>query len=401
MRYNVYDFLNVPPQESLLMIDLKRLANVIALRHTLHQFPEISGEEHATAKRIATWLENCAPTKIIKNLGGPGIVAIFDSGKSGPSVLFRCELDALPIQETGQHQWRSTSDGKAHLCGHDGHMAILAGLALQLKDNSPQSGKVMLAFQPAEETGQGARAMIADPAFAQVKPDFCFALHNLPNMEMHQIGMKAGPFNFASEGLKIKLEGRTAHAAQPENGLSPASAMTKLVDHLPKLPEQLGFDHDSALVTLVHASLGTADFGIAPGDATIMATLRSVNDDVQHHIMSAARTLAADLAKQYGLNLTLSHHDQFAACHNNAEASQIMAQAIARLGFNHTLIEKPFRWSEDFGIFSSIAKSCMIVLGAGNQVSNLHNPDYDFPDELIETGIVLFEAIAQDLCKQS
>ena len=129
---------------------------LVALRHELHQNPEVSGEEKQTAKRIQQWLKTCQPTKIITDIGGHGLAAVYDSGKDGPTVLFRCELDALPIFEVGTPKWRSKVDGKGHLCGHDGHMSILAGLARKLDVAGPKFGRIILMFQPAEEDGAGA-----------------------------------------------------------------------------------------------------------------------------------------------------------------------------------------------------------------------------------------------------
>lgn len=370
---------------------------LVTLRRELHRHPELSGEEAATATRVAAWLQRCNPDTLLRDLGGHGVAAIFGSGKPGPAVLFRCELDGLPIAETGQPAWRSGIPGNAHLCGHDGHMAILAGLARVLAKTPPAEGQVILLFQPAEETGEGARAVIADARFDRIRPDYAFALHNLPRQPLHQIGLRAGPMNFASEGLSFRLTGRTAHASEPENAVSPAAAMTELIDALPGLPDTLEGGGET-LVTLVHARLGEEAFGVAPGEAIVMATLRSSDDARQTRLVAAAEALADRVAAAHGLKLSITRSDRFAACVNDTEAVAVAQSACGTIGLASRPLPKPFRWSEDFGAFSNTAKAALFTLGAGETCPPLHAPDYDFPDDLIETGVALFTRIARDLC---
>lgn len=376
----------------------KLLDELIELRHELHQYPEVSGKEAQTAQRILHWLGSCSPKQIVTELGGHGIAAVFDSGQKGPSVLLRCELDALPIYEMGQPQWRSKSDGVGHLCGHDGHMSIMAGLARKFSENGPKSGRVILLFQPAEEDGAGARAVIADEKFSNIKPDYSFALHNLPGMPLHHVGVKSGPLNFASEGLRIELSGKTSHASHPEDGISPANAIAALIEQLPHLPQSLGKDESSALVTVVHANLGVDAFGVAPGDGMLMATLRSIDNELQSSLMAHAEQLARQEAERFGLQIKLSNGETFSACTNDLQASDFIRKSARKAKCSIAELTKPYRWSEDFGLFGQVSKSALFVLGAGDDCPQLHNPDYDFPDELIPTGMELFENIARDLC---
>lgn len=380
------------------VLELNVLDELIALRRELHQHPELSGSEQNTAKRIKAWLETCSPSQIVDQIGGHGIAAIFDSGVDGPSVLFRCELDALPIFEIGQPKWRSKTDGKAHLCGHDGHMAIICGLARHLAQNPPKKGRIILLFQPAEENGAGASAVIDDPKFSLIKPDYAFALHNLPGRPLHEIGVKSGPLNFASEGLTINLVGKTSHASHPEDGVSPAHAVAELMAKLPRIPQELGYDHRTALCTLINTKMGGESFGVTPADARIMATLRSATNTAQQKLMHHTQELAKQVARRNGLGITLSQREKFLACQNDPEATECIKRATKKNGLIFDDLEEPFRWSEDFGNFSLIAKTAMFVLGAGESQPQLHNPDYDFPEELIETGMKIFTSIADELC---
>tara|TARA_R110002020_G_scaffold156117_10_gene337742 strand:- start:19497 stop:20660 length:1164 start_codon:yes stop_codon:yes gene_type:complete len=375
-----------------------RTPELVMLRRELHQAPEVSGEEALTAARIMEFVERLNPDRLVSGLGGHGVAAVFDSGQPGPSVLFRCELDGLPIKEISAVDWRSRTDGKGHLCGHDGHMAIVCGLGMALAARRPARGRVIVLFQPAEETGAGAAAVIADPDFSSLRPDFAFALHNLPGLPLGTAGIRSGAFNFASEGLLIRLEGKTAHASQPEAGTSPASALCELVSGLPELPARMNLASGKALVTLVHARLGEAAFGIAPGQAEVWATLRSVDDELQFRLMQAASEVACETAHRHGLAVELGTQDRFAACYNDPEATVYAERAFQAEAVAVAAIDQPFRWSEDFGLFGSVSKSVLFVLGAGVDTPRLHNPDYDFPDALIPIGVRLFESIARDIC---
>lgn len=371
---------------------------MIALRRDLHRNPELSGEEEQTAARVVSELTRFRPDDILIGLGGHGVAAVFKGNEDGPTVLFRCELDGLPIREISTSDWRSHTDGKAHLCGHDGHTAILCGLGAELAVRRPARGRVILMFQPAEETGAGAAGVIADPRFASIQPDYAFALHNLPGLPMSTIGIRPGPFTFASEGLAIRLAGRTSHAAQPEAGHSPAGVMATLMDQLPKLPLALGHKSGHSLVTLSHARLGEAAFGISPGEADIWVTIRAIDDALQTELIAAAEELASTNAQKAGFGVELTRHEGFVAGNNDPEASAYIVNAMNDLGLEQVGVGDPFRWSEDFGRFGSVAKSALFVLGAGVDHPRLHNQDYDFPDELIAPGVAMFANIARSLC---
>jgi amidohydrolase len=168
------------------------LEHLIRLRHELHRHPEVSGQEQQTAERIKNYLLLLQPDELLTEVGGHGIVATFDSGQPGSALLFRAELDALPIQEINTFAHRSGVEGVSHKCGHDGHATILCGLAESLAKNKPRRGKVHLLFQPAEETGTGAAAILADPKFTTVKPDMGIALHNFPHHKLGSLMVKDG-----------------------------------------------------------------------------------------------------------------------------------------------------------------------------------------------------------------
>lgn len=372
------------------------LESLVALRHALHRYPELSGDEHTTADRINDALEGLG-CEIITGLGGAGVAAVFDSGVPGPSVMFRAELDALPILETGAPPWRSVVEGQGHLCGHDGHMAILAGLARLLGREGPARGRVVLLFQPAEETGAGALAVISDPRFEALACDWAFAIHNLPGVAQGTAWLAPGPVNCASLGLVLTLHGKTAHASQPEAGISPAPALARLITALGALGPGGAPGPDYRLTTVTHARLGERALGVAPGWAELLVTLRAVEDGGLNQMLEAARTRAQAEAEQYGLQVDDHVEDHFAACHNNADATAVLARALDACGIPHNPGALPIRPSEDFGLFAAVSKSAMVFLGAGEDHAALHNSDYDFPDSLIAPGVAVFKAITAEI----
>lgn len=374
------------------------LVELTAFRHTLHRFPEVSGQERETAARVVAALRELAPDEIVTALGGHGVAAVFNGAEAGPTLLFRAELDALPIEELLQADHRSTIGGKGHLCGHDGHMTLLIGLARLLSRKRPARGRVVLMFQPAEEDGSGAKAVIGDPRYQALRPDWAFAIHNWPGTSLGHCLLGTGVVNCASQGLRIVFKGKTSHAAEPAKGLSPARAMARLMPGLMAMGHGGGLDTDFRLVTLTHARLGEASFGVAPGEAEIWVTLRTVIDANMADLRAEAMALAGAEAQVEGLTVSFSHHDDFAASVNDPEAVVHIARALDALSLPHDDQGLPELASEDFGVFGwGQTKSAMLFLGAGEASPALHNPDYDFPDDLIHFGVAIFHRIAVDL----
>jgi amidohydrolase len=394
------------------MKDTKHLPPLEDVRRALHRRPEVSGCEERTSQTIAAALRRLGPDRLWTALGsddgvspGFGVAAAFDGGMSGPTVLFRAELDALPIQEVDGREHGSEVPGVAHLCGHDGHMTILLGLARQLANERPARGRVVLLFQPAEETGAGARAVVRDPRFKEIQPDHAFALHNLPGSPLGHVVLREGTFNCASRGFVARLVGRTSHAAHPEDGQSPAAGMCDLAMATAKLHEDeslakpaLGHDPGLTLSTLIHARLGEVAFGTAPGEAFVMATLRAEHDAQMERLSELAQRTAERVAASHGLGLETRWQDEFAACVNSSDACERIIAAAKLEGVHVSPLASPFRWSEDFGALRECGASlAMFGLGAGEAHPQLHAPDYDFPDALIERGVSLFSRIATGL----
>ena len=244
-------------------LDTNDYQQLIHLRRHLHTYPEVSGQEYKTAQFVAARLRKYQPTILLEQVGGTGIIAIFDSGKEGKTLLFRAELDALPIQEVNDFAHRSVYPTISHKCGHDGHTTILLGLAQYIAKQPIQNGQVILLFQPAEEDGTGAEKMLADPKFKGIQPDYVFAFHNLPGYPLHQIVWKKGSFTAAVKSIIIELIGKTAHAAEPEKGINPTLAITEILAKTNALSNNQPDRQDFALITPVHIEMGSIAYGVS------------------------------------------------------------------------------------------------------------------------------------------
>ena len=365
----------------------------ITLRHDLHRHPELSGHEAETARRIVDFIRPHKPTQIITGLGGHGVAVVYDFGSDGPTVLIRCELDALPIQEVNGFGHRSTRAGVSHKCGHDGHAAILAWLTPWLQTADFTTGRVVLLFQPAEETGKGAAAVLADPRFAPLAPDYVFALHNIPGYPMHQVLWMAGQFSPTVQSMAISLFGKESHASEPENGINPALAIAEIVQAFNALVVSDSTQPDFALVTPIHLLLGKKEYGISAGYGEAHFTLRTWHRNRMETLVAALTTALNGICARHRLRTEINWFDYFPTTVNHETGNAIVARAAQEASLPLRVQPTPFTFGEDFGWFTQQFPGAMFGLGAGQNTPALHNPDYDFPDALIATGGRLFKSI--------
>ena len=374
------------------------LPELTQLRQDLHQHPELSGAEELTARHLKTYLQKYLPNQMLTRLGsGTGVAAIYEGALKGPTVVFRADMDALPIPEVEPKlNYASQNEGVSHKCGHDGHMAMVAGLAPLLHRHRIKRGKVVLLMQPAEETGQGAKALVEDQQFRELAPDFIFGLHNLPGYPLGQLVLREGSFCAASRGLKLVLKGKTSHAAEPERGHSPAIALAKLMISLPEIPKTLAA-RDLLLLTLTHSRLGEATFGTSPGEAVLQATLRANQEDEMQALIQAVEKHIQLLAKEEKLQAEISYHEVFPLTKNDQKVYSLMENAASRAALPVQLKENPFRWSEDFGHYNQLAPAGFFGLGSGQHQPNLHNPAFDFPDALLPFGLRMYWSLVEEV----
>lgn len=368
-----------------------RSDDLAELRRRLHQHAEPSGGESATVALVERLLEGCRPDRLVTGLGGHGLAAVFCGTSVGPRVMLRCELDALPIPETPGLAHGSKTPGYSHRCGHDGHMALLLGLAGNLQD--VERGEVVLLFQPAEETGEGARRVLQDPRLDDLAPDLVFALHNLPGHPAGLVVVRGGAFASASRGLVVELQGVPAHASEPHNGRSPAAAVARLISGIEALPQRCAALDQGAQATVVCARLGEEAFGTAPGSATVMATLRAHRQAVLERLWEEAAALGRRLAVADGLAVKVRPAEDFPATSNHPAAAALVAAAAEEAGLTVEQRQAPFPWSEDFGHFTGRFPGALFGLGAGVDTPHLHSDRYDFPDGLLPTGLTLLRAL--------
>lgn len=370
----------------------------VNLRKELHRFPETSGNEEMTSLRIARFLEELGPDEIIKNIGGYGLAARFRGHSDGPRIMIRAELDALPIHETNEFDYISSVPGVAHKCGHDGHMAIAAGVARNFAVERPETGELIVLFQPSEENGKGAHEVLNDPCFGTLHPDYVLALHNLPGFELNEIVLRDGVFAMASVGMINELEGKTSHAAEPENGISPSQAVSRILSELPLIARGTEFRHFT-LATIIHARIGEIAFGTSPGNGIVMATLRAYDNYEMEELMSISEKMVREISLDENLKVSVSWTEKFPATVNDKFLNNMAGKIADEAGYNVNYIENAFKWSEDFGWFTQKYRGLLFGVGAGRGHPELHNPDYDFPDEILDTGITMLTSACRELFK--
>jgi amidohydrolase len=372
---------------------------LITFRRELHTNPEVSGNEKKTAARVIKFLKQYKPDVLLTNVGGHGIVATWDSQKKGKELLFRAELDALPIEEINSFEHKSTSAGVSHKCGHDGHTTILCGLAKWISENKPTSGKIYLLFQPAEENGEGAKAVLADKRFESINPDYVFALHNLPGFPLHQVVLKQDSFTTAVTSLIINLKGKTSHAAEPEHGLNPALAVAEIIQKSLALENNNPDTDELRVITPVFIELGEKAYGVSAGKASIHFTIRCWDNINLEKLQNEIEVLSEKIATNQKLKIEFSNTQTFQANINDSKAVEFVQKAAESAGLEIKLRNYPFKWGEDFGLFTTKFNGCMFGLGAGEETPALHNPDYDFPDEITKTGIQIFSNIIKEISR--
>jgi metal-dependent amidase/aminoacylase/carboxypeptidase family protein len=276
-------------------------------------------------------------------------------------------------------------------------MTFLVGLAQRLQSQPPAKGKVLLCFQPAEETGEGALRMLQEPKFEAFSPDLVFAIHNLPGFPKHQILWKEGAFTAAVESMVIRLHGKTSHAAEPEQGVNPAWRVADILKVSKSLQQPKAMDKDFCLITPVHIAVGEKAYGVSPGYGELHYTLRTFDADLLNRKKRDLIQFIELKADKLGIDADIEENiEPFRANFNAPIAIKEVRKAASELGLSEKMFVHPLRWGEDFGEFTSRFDGALIGLGAGEHEPALHNPDYDFPDDLIETGINLFERMVRN-----
>ena len=263
------------------------------IRRELHQHPELSGHEAQTARFVEDKLQAFNPTKIIRHVGGHGLLVEYFFSEDGPTVLFRADIDAVAVQEPEEISHHSQTPGVAHKCGHDGHTTILLRFARMLSEHPLTKGRILLLFQPAEENGSGSKAVLDTKVLDYYQIDKTFALHNIPGYPLHAVLCKEGSFTCAVVSVSITLTGKTSHAAEPQKGISPIPAMLTIVDELSRWNNTDMQSDDYFLSTIVEIHVGEEAYGVSAGNGVIRATLRAKTDKLLHQHAEQLKNLVA------------------------------------------------------------------------------------------------------------
>ena len=366
------------------------------IRHQLHRLAEPSGAEVRTQAFLLEQLRALSPSYIETFSNSTSLLVVFDGKEPGGTLLFRGDFDAVRVEETIDVPYASATAGVAHKCGHDGHAAILLGLARDLHQRPPMRGRVLLFFQAAEETGDGARQLIETGVLERYTPDRVFALHNIPGEKLGTVLGKPGSFTCSVVSTDIVLQGHSAHAAEPLKALSPYPAARAIADKLLSLNNYDMHSDNYRLLTLVEFRVGEQAYGVAAGDGVLRFTLRAKDDAwLQQTKKEVLQIVDEEVKKVPGLVSSQSWKEYFAASDNHPEAMAEVRDAALRSGLEYKELELPFSWGEDFGLLTQHYPGALFGLGSGEYQPSLHHPHFDFPDELLPIGVRLFCELVQ------
>jgi len=372
-------------------------------RQHLHQFPETAYEETETAQFIAEQLTRFG-LEIHQGLGKTGVVASLTVGTGTKKIALRADMDALFIQEQNTFAHKSCFDGKMHACGHDGHIAMLLGAAKYLAEQRSFNGTVYFIFQPAEEGRAGAKQMIDDGLFELFPADCVFGMHNFPDIPLGHFAVKAGPLMAAFDCFEITITGEATHAAMPHLGNDAIVAAAQLVTALQTIVSRVVDPADSAVVSITQIHAGNT-WNALPESVLLRGTYRCFNSQVQKTIAEKIRQLLDGLCTSFNVSYQLHFNPENPGypVTFNAEAETALAiqAATAVVGVDHVhLNPTPSMGSEDFAFMLQAKPGCYLWIGNGSSANSclLHNPRYDFNDEILPIGAAYWvELVKQTL----
>ncbi|MBC8587054.1 amidohydrolase [Paratissierella segnis] len=368
-------------------MDKNNLELAIQLRHELHEHPELSYEEIWTREYLKEFIRKHTSLKIVDK--GRWFYAVYEAGNDNPGIAFRAEFDALPIDDICDLPYASKIPGKGHKCGHDGHSASLAGLALELEKYGADRN-IYLLFQHAEETGQG--AIECAPLIAENNIEEIYAFHNTSGYPKHTVAVKKGTMHCASKGMTITMEGKSAHAGMPETGINPSFAIASIINVIPELirPEN---SKGMVLCTIIQVDIGELAFGTAAGHGKLRLTIRGQYEDEMNKLQHDLEEISLKEAEKWGLKCSFDYQDAFPETVNHSESVDKVIDACKTLNLPVINMEEPRRTSEDFGHLLKLTKGAMFRISYGENLPPLHDAEYDFDDDLIEEAVEIFKEL--------
>lgn len=370
--------------------------DVVAWRRHLHQYPETLYDLPLTIRFVEEKLKSFGCDRVETGIGRSGIVAIIN-GKNGdgPSIGLRADMDALPITETSGVEWASTIPGKAHSCGHDGHTAMLLGTAKYLCETRNFRGSAVLVFQPAEEGGAGALAMINDGLMERFGISEIYGVHNLPGLPVGQFAMCKGPIMAATDEFDFFIKGRGGHAAQPHRTIDPIMTGAQLLSAVQNIVSRNTDPLDSLVISVTKFHAGEA-YNVIPQEAKLSGTVRSLSKETRAFAEQRLREVAAGIAATTGAEITVRYKNNYPVTFNH-DAQTEFAARIAKAVAGDAMVQtdvNPMMAAEDFSYMLEARPGAYIFIGNGD-TAGLHHPAYDFNDEAIPYGISYFVSIIE------
>ncbi|MBN3764799.1 M20 aminoacylase family protein [Burkholderia sp. Ac-20365] len=381
------------------------------LRRTIHANPELRYEETQTASLVAKTLARWG-IEVHEGIGKTGVVGVLKRGTGTKSIGLRADMDALPIQELNSFDHRSKNEGKMHACGHDGHTAMLLGAARHLAMHGDFEGTIVFIFQPAEEGGAGAQAMIDDGLFTRFPVDAVFGIHNWPGMPEGHFGVTEGPIMASSNEFRIEIKGVGSHAALPHNGRDPVFTAVQIANGLQSVITRNKKPLDTAVLSITQIHAGDA-VNVVPDKAWLAGTVRTFTTETLDLIESRMRKIVESTAEAYECSVEMTFHRNYPPTINSKKEAEFAAAVMKEVVGEERVDDavEPTMGAEDFSFMLLAKPGCYAFLGngdGGHRESGhgagpcmLHNASYDFNDELLPVGATYWVRLAQRFLEQN
>ena len=365
------------------------------LRHEFHQYPELGFQETKTKTKIANFLR----AKGLQVIEGVGVIGVLKSGSGSKTIGLRADMDALPIQETSKHAYSSKHPGVMHACGHDGHTTMLLGAAEELANSLDFDGTVIFIFQPNEENGLGAKAMLNEGILSSFPISEIFALHNLPGTETGRIITRKGLICSSESLFEISLKGQGGHASMPHVGRDTISVGSEIIQSLQNIiSKKLAPGSGSVLSVTEFTSDGARN--VLPGNSLIKGDVRSRSKEDRLEIKRLMGTLVEGISDAHEITGEVSFETEFVETINSSDQTETVIAVAEELGLSLDGNCEPMSFSEDFAHFSNVVPGCFFLLGNGQTgcvSSPLHSSSYDFNDELLPIGVKIWSKIVRKI----
>ena len=387
------------------MGDLYNKKETVALRRHFHENPELSFEEFETSEFIADKLVDMG-LDVSSHIGGTGVVAVLDTGRPGPCIAFRADMDALPILEETGLPFESHHTGVMHACGHDGHMAILLGAARAITFSRDKlSGVIKFIFQPSEEANGGAKCIINDGALKTPDVDGIFALHMMPDLPCGTIGIRSGYLSATDDEFYIKVYGHGAHSSEPESGVNAIVIASQIVNSLMSVLGTSISPYDIATFSICKIKGGDA-INVIPDYVEMSGMIRCVEKKNKMIIRDKMRSISEHTAASVGGRAEVDFIDGFPSVNNDSRLTGIVidsARTALPSADGVIMIERPHLGSEDFSYYQEVIPGVMFMLGCAQpdiETGSLHSSILNINEESLEYGVRIFTGIAEKMCRR-